>query len=220
LELLTLCLLGGALAVEGTSFGQFMASRPLVAATVTGWVLGDPASGLILGAVLELLHLSVVPVGGARFPEVGPAAVVATATAAAGGWQGAGIALGCLMALAWGQLGGWSIVVLRRVNGRVAPDPFQGPVAPAMAEWSHVTAMGMDLVRGTVLTGMGILVGVGVVGPAAQSWPLGVDATVGLLLVAAALPAGVLLRTLGGARRRGFLFAVGAAAGLAGGLLL
>lgn len=215
-----MCLLGGALAVEGTSFGQFMASRPLVAATVAGWVLGDAASGLVLGVVLELLHLSVVPVGGARFPEVGPATVVAAATAAAAGWQGPGIALGCLMALVWGQLGGWSIVMLRLLNGRVAPDPFQGPVTPARAEWAHVAAMGMDLVRGTVLTGVGILVGVGAVASAAASWPLSTDATVGLLLVAAALPAGVLLRTLGGARRRGFLFAVGAVVGLAGGLLL
>lgn len=220
MELLALCLLGGALAVEGTSFGQFMASRPLVAATVAGWIVGDPVSGLLLGAVLELLHLSVVPVGGARFPEVGPAAVVAAATASAAGWQGAGIALGCMMALVWGQLGGWSIVVLRRANGRVAPDPFQGTVTPARVEWSHVAAMGIDLVRGTVLTGVGILVGVGAVAPAAESWPLSLDATVGSLLVAAALPAGVLLRTLGGARRRGVLFAVGAVVGLVGGLLL
>jgi len=220
LELVALCLLGGAVAVEGTSFGQFMASRPLVTATVAGWVLGDPVSGLILGAVLELLHLSVVPVGGARFPEVGPAAVVAVATAASAGWQGAGIALGCLMALIWGQLGGWSIVMLRRVNGRVAPDPTRGPVTPARAEWAHVAAMGIDLVRGTVLTGVGILVGVGAVAPAAESWPLGTEATVGLLLVAAAIPAGALLRTLGGARRRGLLFAIGAVMGLVGGLLL
>jgi mannose/fructose/N-acetylgalactosamine-specific phosphotransferase system component IIC len=219
LELLSLSLLGGLVALEGTSLGQFMASRPIVAATAAGWVLGDPGSGLLLGGLLELLHLSVMPVGGARFPEVGPAAVVAAATSVAAGGAG-GIALGCLMALAWGQLGGASIVVLRRVNGHMAPDPLSHAASPGGTELRHLTATALDLVRGTVLTAMGIFVGVRWVAPASAFWPLGQGATVGLVLVAAALPAGALLKTFGGVRRRGALFALGVLAGLAGSLLL
>jgi mannose/fructose/N-acetylgalactosamine-specific phosphotransferase system component IIC len=219
LELLSLSLLGGLLALEGTSFGQFMASRPIVAATAAGWVLGDPGSGLLLGGMLELLHLSVMPVGGARFPELGPAAVVAVATAVAAG-GGGGIALGCLMALAWGQLGGASIVLLRRVNGWIAPDPLTNPASPSGTEWRHLAATALDLARGTVLTVAGILVGVRVVAPVSAYWPLGRGATIGLVLVAAAMPAGALLRTFGGVRRRGVLFALGVLAGLVGSLLL
>ncbi len=215
----SLSLLGGLLAWDGTSLGQTMMSRPIVAATLAGWVLGDATSGLVLGGVLELLYLSVVPVGGARFPEVGPAAVVGAATAAAAGW-GPAIALGCLMALAWGQLGGASIVVLRRINDRLAPNPFAGPVDPTRVERAHLTAMCLDLVRGTVLTLVGILVGVHAVAPAVELWPLSWSATLALLLVVTAVPAGALLRSLGGARRRGVLFGLGALVGLAGGLFL
>ena len=143
MNLLSLSLLGGLLALDGTSLGQFMASRPIVAATLAGWVLGDPVGGLLLGTLLELLHISVLAVGGARFPEVGPASVVAVATAASGPGAG-GIALGCMMALIWGQVGGASIVAFRRFNARSLPDPFEGPVEPRAAELSHLKSLGVD----------------------------------------------------------------------------
>src|SRR5690606_39516372 len=76
-DALWLLLLGGWMAVDGTSVGQFMVSRPLVAASLAGWIVGDPAAGLTVGVILELFHLAVLPVGAARYPEGGPAAVVA-----------------------------------------------------------------------------------------------------------------------------------------------
>ena len=76
---LSLALLGGLLALDATSVGQFMISRPLVAGTLAGWWLGDPAVGLEVGAILELFHLAGVPAGGSRVPESGPATVVAAA---------------------------------------------------------------------------------------------------------------------------------------------
>src|SRR5690606_15616708 len=72
-----LLLLGGWMAVDGTSVGQIMVSRPLVAATLAGWVVGDPLAGLTAGVLLELFHLAVLPVGAARYPEGGPASVLA-----------------------------------------------------------------------------------------------------------------------------------------------
>lgn len=216
----SLSILGGWLALDGTSVGQFMFSRPIVGATLAGWVLGDPMLGLTLGALLELLYLPVIPVGGVRFPEIGPAAVVATATARAAGAEAAAIALGCLIALVWSQVGGSSIVFLRKINMRLAPDPFMGPVSPGRLEWGHLSAIALDLLRGTAVTAVGILVGVKVVAPAGAFWPLDRNATLGLLYVAAAIPAGALLRSLGGVRRRGALCLAGAAVGLALGLIL
>ncbi len=55
MNILLLSLLGGVLAVDGTSVGQFMVSRPLVAGVLAGWLLGDPMSGLWVGGILELL---------------------------------------------------------------------------------------------------------------------------------------------------------------------
>jgi len=69
MEILQVTLLGGLLALDGTSVGQFMLSRPLVAGGLVGWVLGDPALGFTIGAVLELYLLVSFPTGGSRFPE-------------------------------------------------------------------------------------------------------------------------------------------------------
>ncbi|MED5200176.1 MAG: hypothetical protein VYB51_10255 [Gemmatimonadota bacterium] len=43
---MSLAILGGLLALDATSVGQFMISRPLVAGTLAGWWLGDPGVGL------------------------------------------------------------------------------------------------------------------------------------------------------------------------------
>ena len=80
-------LLGAALTLDGTSVGQFMLSRPLVACTLAGAAAGSAALGAALGVVLEALHLAVLPVGASRYPEA-PAAAVAAATVFT--WAGGG----------------------------------------------------------------------------------------------------------------------------------
>ncbi|MEX0912584.1 MAG: hypothetical protein WD031_04060, partial [Gemmatimonadota bacterium] len=55
---LLLILLGGLVAVDGTSVGQFMISRPFVAAAHAGWAVGDPIHGMVIGLVLEAFHLT------------------------------------------------------------------------------------------------------------------------------------------------------------------
>ena len=54
MEILRLSVLGGLLGLDGTAVGQFMVSRPVVAGTLVGWVLGVPGLGLSIGAMLEL----------------------------------------------------------------------------------------------------------------------------------------------------------------------
>ena len=44
-----LALLGSWAALDGTSIGQIMVSRPIVSATLAGWLVGDPATGLLVG---------------------------------------------------------------------------------------------------------------------------------------------------------------------------
>ena len=90
---LLLSVLGGVLALDATSVGQFMISRPLVAGALTGWLLGDPVTGLEVGAMLELFHLAGMPAGGSRAPETGPASVAAVTVVVSLG-SGAGLALG------------------------------------------------------------------------------------------------------------------------------
>lgn len=71
---------GGLCAVERRGFLQAMFSRPLVAATVMGMVLGDVPAGIAIGMVLELYYLGAAALGAAR-----PENDTLTATGAAAG---------------------------------------------------------------------------------------------------------------------------------------
>ncbi|MCG6955289.1 MAG: PTS sugar transporter subunit IIC [Gemmatimonadetes bacterium] len=213
MEVLRLSLVGGLLALDATSVGQFMISRPLVAGLLAGWVSGDPPLGLLIGALLELYLLVSFPTGGARFPEGATATVVAVATAAATDGVGA-VPLAVALGLVWGQLGGFTITWLRRLNGRLVPVP-DGP-HPEAVTWAHLGAVGLDFLRGVAVTASGIVLGRVAVAAVVRAWPLGARGSMGLLLVGGAVSAGIFLRSLGGFRRRRLLFMGGVALGILG----
>jgi mannose/fructose/N-acetylgalactosamine-specific phosphotransferase system component IIC len=213
--LLTLVLLGGVLALDGTSVLQTMASRPLVAATLGGWVVGDPTSGLFVGMVLEAIYLGILPAGGAQFPETGPASLIAGATAA--GLPGPGsLAIALMVGLVWAQVGAVSISLLRRVNGRFVPRPQEGPVTALEVERIHLAMVGLDFVRGMALTGLALVTARLGLAVAAGHWPLDYAPTVGIIALGTAVPLGTFLKGLGdsGSLRTTFMV------GVAGGLLL
>jgi mannose/fructose/N-acetylgalactosamine-specific phosphotransferase system component IIC len=212
MELLQVSLLGGLLALDATSVGQFMASRPLVAGALTGLVVGQPTAGLIVGAILELYLLVSFPTGGSRFPEGATATVVAVSAAGAG--AGGSLALAVAIGLVWGQLAGVSITWLRHLNARLVPDPARGPTSGRRVATAHLGAVALDYARGVLVTLAGVLVARPFVRALAESWPLPADDTHGLLLVGAAVSVGILLRDIGGFRRHraaitaGFVLAV------------
>jgi hypothetical protein len=82
-----------------------------------------------------------------------------------------------------------------------------------------LAAVTLDFLRGYLVTLLGLVVG-GLAVRAAPLWPLTEANTRGLLLVGAAVSLGILLRSYGGIRRRGILYAVGLSAGALGGMLL
>jgi PTS system mannose-specific IIC component len=213
MELLQLALLGGVLALDGTAVGQFMVSRPLVAGAITGWLLGDVSLGLLVGGVLELYLLVSFPTGGARFPEGATATVVAVASAAVVPSPGA-VPLGVAAGLIWGQVGGFSVTALRRLNGRIVPEPHAAHPERVVA--LHLAATLLDGVRGAVVTLVGVAAGRWGAGLLALEWPLESGDTIGLLLVGGAVSGGILLRDLGGFRRRRLLLAAGLAFGIIG----
>ena len=120
-ELLPLAMLGGVLGLDVVCFPQMMISRPLVAATVAGAFVGDAATGMLVGASLELIALATLPFGASRYPEWGSAAVVGGAIAAALRTQPAGtVTIGVLAGLATAWIGGWTLVKLREWNAYLA----------------------------------------------------------------------------------------------------
>ena len=208
MELLLLTLFGGLLALDGTSMGQFMISRPLVAGVLTGWIVGDPLTGLLIGGILEIYLISTFPVGGAEFPEGGPPSLVAVATGAAVSGP-AGVAFGALLGFLMSRLGGLSVRALRRVNGHLVPDPSRREVTPHRIVWAHLGGLSLDFLRGCTLSFVGLVLGRWGADAASESWPLGMQGTLILLALGACLPAGAFVRSLGGWRRRGVLFGAG-----------
>ncbi len=199
-EILRLSALGGLLGLDGTSVGQFMFSRPLVAGALAGWLLGDVEIGLAVGAVLELYLLVSFPIGGARFPEGATATVVAVGTAVALGQAGA-VPLGVALGLLWGQVGGTSITLLRRLNSRLVPGP-DAAVEPRTLAVVHLMAILLDFVRAALVTGTGLWLGRVVVAPMAEAWPLAREHSIALVTIGGVVSAGVLLNDLGGIRAR------------------
>jgi PTS system mannose-specific IIC component len=213
LELLRLGALGGLLGLDGTAVGQVMVSRPLVAGVLTGFALGDPALGGAIGAILELYLLVSFPSGGARFPEGSTATVVAVSVAAPLSGPGV-LPIAVAFGLACGQLAGSTVSAQRRLNTAIVPEAgsrHAGRVARA-----HLVAIALDWARGTVVTVACIVAGRGIIAGLVVKWPLGGEPTRELVLVGGAVSMGILLRDLGGFRKRRVWLALGLALGLVG----
>ncbi len=80
-EYLTTGTLAVLLGLDRVAFLQCLVSRPLVAAPLTGWLLGVPLAGFEVGMLLELLWLGRLPVGAVIPPDDTQVAIGATALA-------------------------------------------------------------------------------------------------------------------------------------------
>lgn len=205
---------GGIVGLDLVSVPQIMVARPLVAGSVAGAVMGDVAAGVLVGVILELFALETLPVGAARYPDYGPAAVAATAAAVwTSGAVGLGIALVVGLIVAYG--GEWSLVALRRRNSREvrlrATALDRGDYVALRT--IHLRAIGRDALRAFALTAVGLLLAL-----AARGWSP-VSARGGVLLVAVTIGVGLASATVGtirlSARPRGMgWFALGLGLGV------
>lgn len=213
-----LILLGTWAALDSTAVGQFMISRPLVSATLAGALLGDSSTGLLVGLILEAAHLGDLPAGGARVADPGPAGVVGAAAAIALGGAG-GLALGAGVGIGWSQLGALSVGWQRRLNALLVAMPSSGRWDPVRLSARHWACIGSDAVRGAALTGTGIILVTQLPMSVGARWPLGVSATVALLVFPGVLLCGDLLRTWGTKGGKALLLGVGGLVGILIGLV-
>jgi mannose/fructose/N-acetylgalactosamine-specific phosphotransferase system component IIC len=141
---------GGLLALERRAFLQAMFSRPLVAATGMGLLLGELETGLYIGMLLELFHLGSAGLG-AALPENETLAACGTTAASAcmatgegGGGTPALWAAALLLFAGLGMLG-------RRVDRRLER------VSSGLADRALVLARAGELDRAVRLHGYGPL---------------------------------------------------------------
>jgi len=135
-----------------------MISRPFISATLGGVVMGDAASGMLVGALLELLTMRHPPYGAAKYPDTGPAGLVAGAAyAAVGGGSLEGLVAALLTGWAIGWIGAYTGYGRRKINERLVRSPESLAADFRRLESRHRMAIGIDLLRGILLT-MGLLV--------------------------------------------------------------
>lgn len=111
--------------LDRTAVLQVMISRPLVAAPLTAWVLGDPFIGLQIGMLVELLWLGRLPVGAAVPPDDTQVAIAASVLTIALGKllqvSGTELLLLCLLvAIPLGKVGQYFDRSARQFNVRLS----------------------------------------------------------------------------------------------------
>ncbi|MGH7528047.1 MAG: PTS sugar transporter subunit IIC, partial [Gemmatimonadales bacterium] len=179
-----------------------------------GWLAGDVEAGLRVGVLFELFALDVLPFGAVRYPDYGPATVVAAALAAGAPWEfslGLSAALGLVLAV----VGGWSLQIVRRSNARAIQQRTAALAAGQSGAIRRLQygALLRDAARGATLTVLGLGMALALARGAHLDRPTAVGLT--LVTVGSALSAVVngAIRSAGrGARLRWLV--VGAAAGL------
>lgn len=155
IPILPLAVLGAVLGLDVVSFPQVMISRPIVAATVAGALIGHPARGLAIGATLEFFALETLPFGASRYPEWGSAAVVGGSLfASVPEGTTAGMTVAVLATLLTASIGGSSMVALRRWNARLARRQIAGIVRGSGSTVIGLQLAGLtaDLLRGGLIT--------------------------------------------------------------------
>lgn len=210
--------LGGLIGLDATSFPQAMVSRPLVSATLGGLLFGSPEGGVLVGIGLELLDLRTPPFGAARYPDSGPAGLIAGSAYAASGMEGpAALVIALLAGWAVSKLGARTVDLLRVANGRLVCEPATLGVARRL-ERRHRLAIWIDGGRATLLTAAFLLPCILAVrlGAALPAAPAGNELAALLVVGGLGAASGAAARGLGSRRRLWPLVLAGAGLALVG----
>lgn len=120
-----LSVLGAVLALDYAMVGQFMISQPLVIGGIFGALLGDTATGVLIGALIQLIWISIMPVGAYVPPDynvTGGVTVILTLMLVRqyGFHLGTSMVLVLGMSIPAGILSGKLDIVVRRFNIHLA----------------------------------------------------------------------------------------------------
>jgi len=208
---------GGIVALERKAFLQAMLSRPLVAATVMGLLLGDVESGLKVGMLLELFHLGAANLG-ASLPENDTLSATGTAAAAAAMAEATGAgstealwSVAILLFIALGRLGRQADRKLEGYSTRLAAKARsiaeEGDVNRAVRQnlwgmWPHLVVYGLATAS-CALAGYAL-------GPLLDGLPLGVARGLAWSYPAMASVAAAIAARGSHARRAAFWASLGA----------
>ncbi len=115
-------LLGGLLILDKYAFGEFGISQPIVTGTIIGAIFGDMKTGILLGAVIQLIFLGGLPIGRDIPPDSQGAGIVGVAAyffLVNNNSAPASLFLATILGLTAALLGGAMEIYTRQLNGRL-----------------------------------------------------------------------------------------------------
>lgn len=217
-EILPIMLLGAVCGLDVVSFPQAMYSRPIVSATLGGGMVGNPAGGLLVGAVLELIALETLPFGSSRYPEWGTAGVVGGAIMGLTVANAAGsLPVAVLAALVTAYISGSSLVVHRRLIAHNAHRNKRALESGSGRAVRGVQLQGltMDLLRGAIVTMIAFALLRPIAGAVVAIWrSSAVYSPAVVLTLATVVAASALYRIFHGIPRAPILFGIGLIGGI------
>ena len=135
-----------AVAGMGSVLDEFQTHRPLIACTLTGAILGDITTGIIIGGTLEMIALGWMNIGAAMAPDAALASTISTILVIAGHQSiGAGIAIAMPLAAA-GQV---LTIIVRTITvafQHAADKAAENGNLTALS-WIHVSSLFLQAMR-------------------------------------------------------------------------
>lgn len=212
---------GGVIGLDATSFPQAMISRPIIAGTITGALVGRPFEGVVVGFLVEVFALITLPIGAAQTPESGTATVAAACgyvMATPPGIDPGHLVLALAFALVWERLTALTVALHRRASGLMLIRA--GAVAPGKLERRHIAAMTLDFLRGATVSAAGGAVAYALLRLLGAVWGMPAALTAAILAVIAAGMVGTAIPLFGGLKARRIAVVGGVAVGLLVALVL
>jgi len=204
-DLITVALIGGVVAADTTAAFQIMLSRPLVGATVIGYLLGAPRTGITFGALSELIWAFEVPVGGSKLFDSAVSSVVGAAIACfctchlglKPAWS---ITLALIYSVPVGVLGTYATVAVRRLNAKLVAmaERCAGDGNATGVSLSHLLGVVLSYTRGFLVSFLGASVGVALlsmIGFSRLRWDGGYGAHIPILMASGLGCAALIART-------------------------
>ncbi len=148
---------GGFVSLDTTALMQVMLSRPLVSCSVIGLILGNFPLGFLVGIVSELLYISELPVGAARFAEsnVGSTTAAAIAILVTDHLPTRPymvIAAALLLTVVISSLGGRLVLSMRSINGQIYEKfAYKERVSPTQINIAQLFGIVMAFLLGFVI---------------------------------------------------------------------
>lgn len=167
MQLIWAAVTGMVVYLNTTAIAQMLICQPIIACPIWGLIVGQPDTGLIVGAVFQLIYLGNLQIGAARFAEGNIGAFIATVLATqfsevnGGAHFSLTLLFVTIIGLIAAQMGSYLAPTVRRIVGRIVPQYVlaaeQGKTGKVRS-W-FVLAVGVHMLAGYLYSFVWLMIG-------------------------------------------------------------